>query len=75
MHSVEQTGEICLMMVRGRTIFACVYDAKGVFQAASPLVKSIYQTPDNPAFEIFSLDGAAATIADFSGNPPQTLRL
>ena len=32
-------------------------------------------TPDNPVFEAFYLDNAVATIADFSGNPPQTFRL
>ncbi len=33
---------------------------------------AIYKTPDNPDFEVFFLDDAAATIADFSGEPPKT---
>lgn len=40
---------------------------------ASPLVKSIYQTADNPTFEIFYIDHGNAVIADFSGQPPQKL--
>jgi uncharacterized pyridoxamine 5'-phosphate oxidase family protein len=34
------------------------------------LVKSIYETPDNPVFEVFSIEGKAV-IADFSGEPPK----
>ncbi|SHJ99196.1 pyridoxamine 5'-phosphate oxidase family protein [Propionispora hippei] len=37
----------------------------------SPLVKSIYQTADNPIFEIFYVEHGIATISDFSGKPPQ----
>lgn len=39
----------------------------------SPLVKSIYQTADNPVFEIFYLDHGTALIADFSGQPPREI--
>jgi len=42
---------------------------------SSPLVKSIYKTPDNPAFELFYLDNAKAVIADFSGQPPKEYKL
>lgn len=35
-----------------------------------PIVKNIYQTPDNPIFEVFYLKEAKAVISDFSGNPP-----
>ena len=41
---------------------------------ASPLVKSIYNTADNPALEVFYLDEGVATIANLSGTPPQTFR-
>lgn len=40
-----------------------------------PIVKSQYQTADNPIFEVFYLEGAHAVIADFSGNPPQEYTL
>lgn len=38
------------------------------------LVKSLYQTPDNPTFELFTIKGKA-TIADFSGQPPKTYEI
>lgn len=33
------------------------------------LVKRIYQTPENPVFEVFCLEHADVIIADFSGQP------
>ncbi|MGM9631320.1 pyridoxamine 5'-phosphate oxidase family protein [Butyricicoccus sp.] len=36
----------------------------------NPIVKSQYQTADNPVFEVFYLDAPHGVIADFSGNPP-----
>jgi len=63
------------LRLSGRVVFSKDRGLKAKIQEASPLVKSIYSTPDNPAFEIFYLDDAVATIADFSGNPPQTFRL
>ena len=63
------------LRLSGRVVFSKDLSLKARIQDASPIVKSIYQTPENPAFEIFYLDGAVATIADFSGNPPQTIGL
>ena len=37
----------------------------------NPIVRSQYQTADNPIFEVFYLADAKAVIADFSGNPPK----
>lgn len=39
---------------------------------ANGMVKSIYQTADNPIFTIFYVEHGTATIADFSGQPPRT---
>ncbi len=63
------------LRLSGKVVFSKDLGLKTRIQDASPIVKSIYKTSDNPIFEIFYLDGAAATIADFSGNPPQTFRL
>ena len=38
----------------------------------NPIVRSQYQTADNPIFEVFYLDDPHGVIADFSGNPPYT---
>jgi len=63
------------LRLNGKVIFSKDLGLKSRIQDASPVVKSIYKTPDNPVFETFYLDGAVATIADFSGKPPQTFRL
>jgi len=63
------------LRLSGKAIFVEDLGVKARIQDASPLVKSIYKTPDNPIFEAFYLEGAEATIADFSGNPPKTYRL
>lgn len=59
----------------GKVSYAHDLGLKARIQDASPLVKSIYKTPDNPSFEVFFLAEAKATISDFSGNPPQTFDL
>jgi uncharacterized pyridoxamine 5'-phosphate oxidase family protein len=63
------------LRLSGKAIFSKDISIKSKIQDASPLVKSIYKTPDNPIFEIFYLDGASATFYDFSGNPPRTIEL
>ena len=42
---------------------------------ASPIVKSIYQTAENPDFEIFTIITGTAIITVFSGQPPKTFSL
>jgi len=63
------------LRLSGKVVFSKDLKLKAKVQEASPIVKSIYKTPDNPVFEVFHLDEAVATIADFSGNPPQTFKL
>ena len=41
----------------------------------NPIVKSQYQTADNPIFIAFYLADAHAVLADFSGNPPREYNL
>lgn len=54
----------------GEARFSDDLDIKEKILAASPLVKSIYQTADNPIFEIFYIEHGNAILADFSGQPP-----
>lgn len=63
------------MRLGGKVVFSQDLSVKRKVLEASPIVKSIYQTSDNPTFEVFHLDQATATIADFSGDPPRTYRL
>jgi len=58
------------MRLSGKAVFATDIDIKKAILESSELVKSIYQTPENPIFEIFYLEDVHAVIADFSGNPP-----
>lgn len=63
------------LRLSGRVHFCNDTAVKAKVLEASPLVRSIYRTPDNPILQIFCLEDAVATIADFSGAPPQTTRL
>ena len=41
----------------------------------SPLVKSIYKDGDNSLLKVFYIGEAEAVLADFSGLPPQKIKL
>lgn len=56
--------------LNGRAVFENNMQVKEACMA-NPIVKGQYNTPDNPIFEVFYLENAKATIADFSGNPPK----
>lgn len=58
------------LRLNGKVIFSNDIEIKKAVIESSALVKSIYQTAENPIFEIFYLEDAKAVIADFSGNPP-----
>ena len=59
----------------GKAVFKNDMDIKEKVIEASPLVKNLYENASNPIFEVFYLDEAKATIADFSGNPPKEYSL
>ena len=58
----------------GRAVFEDNLSAKEMC-IRNPIVRSQYQTADNPIFEVFYLADAHAVIADFSGNPPREYSL
>ena len=69
--------EICIsspdfawIRISGKAVFV---DDREIKAAAleNPIVKSNYETSDNPTFEVLYLADAKAVIADFSGNPPR----
>lgn len=72
---VTSSSTFAWMRLSGKVTFSNDLEIKKSIIEASPLVKSIYQTAENPIFEIFYLDEANAVIADFSGNPPKTYAL
>lgn len=59
--------------ISGQAVFEDNRTVKEEILAANDLVRSIYQTPDNPVFVTFYLKDAQAVITDFSGNPPQSV--
>jgi uncharacterized pyridoxamine 5'-phosphate oxidase family protein len=63
------------LRLNGKVVFSKDLGLKAKVCEISPTVKSVYKTPDNPIFELFYLENAIATIADFSGNPPRTITL
>lgn len=69
---VTSSSTFAWMRLSGKVTFSNDLEIKKAIIEASPLVKSLYQTAENPIFQIFYLDEANAVIADFSGNPPKT---
>lgn len=63
------------LRLSGKVVFSQDKQIKEEIISASPLVKSIYKTADNPVFEIFYLEEGKAIISDFSGNPPKEFSL
>ena len=54
----------------GKAVFEDSREAKEMCMG-NPIVKSQYETADNPIFVVFYLEEARAVLADFSGNPPR----
>lgn len=63
------------LRISGKAVFSDDWDVKTRIISENELVRSIYHTPDNTAFEVFYLTDAEATLSDFSGNPPIKIRL
>ncbi len=57
--------------VSGQAVFSDDAAIKARILTENELVKSIYQTPDNPVFELFYLAHGEVVMADFSGQPPK----
>ena len=63
------------LRLQAKVNFSESLSAKERIMELSPLVKSIYKSPDNPLLEVFYLSEAIATIADLSANTPQIFHL
>lgn len=61
--------------LNGKVVFDSDIEIKKAIIESNGLVKSVYQTAENPIFEIFYLEDVKAVIADFSGNPPKEYNL
>lgn len=64
------TPEYVWIRITGKANFVNDLQIKQKVIDSSELVKNLYQTPDNPIFEVFSIEGKAV-ISDFSGKEPK----
>ena len=71
---VVATPEFAWLRIAGKVEFTDDLDLKQKVIDSNELVKTLYETADNPTFEVFTVAGKA-TVADFSGNPPKTYEL
>lgn len=66
----KTTKEMVTVRVCGEIQFTDDKIIKGKVLEAYPPLKMLYQTADNPVFEVFYIEHGTAKISDFSGNPP-----
>jgi uncharacterized pyridoxamine 5'-phosphate oxidase family protein len=59
--------------VEGRAVFDDDMDAKRQAFEEFPRFKDLYQSPENPIFEVFYLDGPSATIYSMTAPPEKIL--
>lgn len=71
---VVSTPEFVWLRIAGEVEFSDSLELKQKVIDSNELVKALYETADNPTFEVFTIHGKA-TIADFSGEPPKTFEL
>ena len=67
--------EYAWIRLSGKAVFENNMEIKRTILDDNPMVKSLYGSAENPAFEVFYLADAKATISDFSGNPPKEYTL
>lgn len=67
------TAEFAWIRISGKVEFTSNLELKQKVIESNELVKTLYQSGDNPEFEVFTISGDA-TIADFSGNPPKIIK-
>ncbi|AOT70988.1 pyridoxamine 5'-phosphate oxidase family protein [Geosporobacter ferrireducens] len=63
--------DMVTVRLSGKVIFTDDVSMKRKVLENNPMVKSIYQSEDNPIFEVFYIEHGEAIISDFSGQPPR----
>lgn len=71
---LDATPEFVWLRIAGKVEFTDDVELKQKVIDSNELVKALYETGENPIFEVFTVSGKA-TIADFSGKPPKTFEL
>lgn len=67
----SSSKEFITVRLRGQIKLSQDLEIKKRIIAGNELVRSIYQTPENPIFEIFYLEHGSVIMSDFSGQPPK----
>ena len=69
------TPEFVWLRIAGKVEFVDDLEIKQKVIDTNELVKALYESGDNPIFEVFTIVEGKATIADFSGEPPKTYEI
>ncbi len=69
------TAAFAWIRLSGKVVFSKDLGIKKKLFEQNEILRTIYQMPENPGFELFYLDPARAVITDFSGNPPKEYSL
>lgn len=67
------TSDMVTVRVGGKVTFTADVNVKQKLIDKLPNIKDMYQSGDNPVFEVFYIEHGEAIIADFSGQPPKKL--
>lgn len=65
------SAEFVWLRISAKVEFVDDLDLKQKVLDSNELVKGLYQTKDNPTFEVFTIAEGKAIIADFSGEAPK----
>jgi uncharacterized pyridoxamine 5'-phosphate oxidase family protein len=68
---VATSPEYKFMRLSGEIKFSKDLKIKKHIIETNELVRSVYETAENPAFEVFFLEHGSVKIADLSGQPPR----
>lgn len=65
--------EMVTVRLAGEAVFTKDPGIKQRVLEKQPMVKNIYQSADNPIFEVFYIEHGEAIVSDFSGQPPRKI--
>jgi len=67
------TNDMVTVRLSGEVIFIDDLALKKKIFEKQPGIQAIYNSADNPVFEVFYIEHGKAIISDFSGKPPRTI--
>jgi uncharacterized pyridoxamine 5'-phosphate oxidase family protein len=71
---VSTSPEYVFMRVSGEAKFSREMALKKRILDTFDMIRGIYQTPENPAFEVFFVEHGSVKIADLSGKPARFVK-